>query len=92
LPARGHREIDLGEARGGALQRCFARFDGALELAFERVGGCPDGPPLLGIETGKGLQDFGERTRLAAEELGLDLLEAAFVCVRDFLETLPQRV
>jgi len=92
LPPARHREIDAAEARRRALELGLARFDGALELALQGIGGCPDRPSGLGVETRKGLQDFGERTSLAAQELRLELLEAAFVCVRDLGETLPQRV
>jgi len=62
-----------------------------LEVAFEGIRGSPDLFALLGVETGEALQDFGEGTRPTAQELGLDLLEASFVGVRDLLETLPQR-
>jgi len=49
-------------------------------------------PPRLRIETREGLQDFSESTSLATQELGLELLEPAFVGVRDLVETLPQRI
>jgi len=45
----------------------------------------------LGIERGEGLQEFSELTSLAAQELGLELLEPAFVRLRDLFQTLPQR-
>jgi hypothetical protein len=91
LAPAGHREIDRGQIRGRALERGFAVCDGTLELVLEGVGSSPDGPSLLGIETREGLQDLSEATSLTAQELGLDLLEAAFVRVRDLFETLPQR-
>jgi hypothetical protein len=92
LPAGGHREVHAGEARRRAFQLGFARLDGALQLALEGIGRGPDGPSCLGVETGEGLQDFGESTSLTAQDLGLELLEPSFVCARDLGEPGPQRV
>jgi len=62
-----------------------------LELSFEGIRCSPDFPSFLGIERGETFENIGEGTSLAAQELGLELLEASFVCVRDLFETLPQR-
>ncbi|HLQ58477.1 MAG TPA: hypothetical protein VK113_03100, partial [Gemmatimonadales bacterium] len=91
LAPAGHREIEPCERGGAALQIGLAPVDGALEVALQRVGLGADALARLRIETGKGLQDFSEGTSLAAQELGFELLETSFVCVRDLLETLPQR-
>jgi hypothetical protein len=91
LAPPGQREVDVGHSRGAALEIALALFEGALELALQRVGFPPDALARLGIETGKGLQDFGEGTSLAAQELDLELLEPACVGLRDLFETLPQR-
>jgi hypothetical protein len=87
----GHGEIDVGESRGAALQLALAVLDRTLELAFQRVGLTTDTLARLGVEPGKGLQNLGEGTSLAAQELDFELLETALVGVRDLLETLPQR-
>jgi hypothetical protein len=92
LAPAGHREIDAGQARRAALELALAGFDRLLELALEGVRRSPDLFALLGVETGDRLQDFGEGTILTPQELGLELLEPAFVGVRDLLETFPQRV
>jgi len=91
LRPAGHREVHRGETRGTALETALAVFDGLLELAFEGIRGSPDFPSRLGIERGETFENFGEGTSLAAQELSFDLLEAAFVGVRDLCETLPQR-
>jgi len=91
LAPAGQREIEPFERGGAALQIGLAPVDGALELALQRVGLGADAFARLRVETGKGLQDFSEGTSLAAQELGFELLETSFVCVRDLLETLPQR-
>ncbi len=87
----GQREIDVGERRGSALEIALTLFDSVLKLSFQGIRCSPDFPSRLGIERGKGLQDLSEGTSLAAQELDLELLEAAFVCVRDLFQTLPQR-
>jgi hypothetical protein len=74
------------------LERALAVLDGALELAFERVGLGADALARVRIETGEGLQDFSESTSFASQELGLELLEPSGVGAGDLLETLPQRV
>jgi hypothetical protein len=43
------------------------------------------------IKAGEGFEDFRKRASLAAQELGLELLEPALVRVRDLFQTLPQR-
>jgi hypothetical protein len=89
-PSR-HRAIDAGRRGRAALELEFTRFDSLFEVAFEGIRGSPDLFACLGVETGEGLQDFGEGTSLAAQELGFELLEASLVCVRDLPETFPQR-
>jgi len=91
LAPAGHREVYRAETRGAAFETALTVFDGLLELAFQGIRGSPDFPASLGIERGETFEDFGEGTSLAAQELGFELLEAALVCVRDLLETLPQR-
>src|SRR6266566_5260111 len=91
LRAAGHREVDVGDRRDAALEIALALFDGALELALQRVGGTAHALAFLGREAREGLQDFSEGAGLAAEELGLELLEPSFVRVRDLCETFPQR-
>jgi hypothetical protein len=91
LAPPGQREVDVRHGRRAALEIALALFDGALELALQRIRFTPDAFARLGVETGKGLQDFGEGTSLAAQELDLELLEPACVGLRDLFETLPQR-
>jgi hypothetical protein len=91
LAPAGQREVHRGERRRAALELALARFDRLLEVAFEGIRGSPDLFARFGVESGESLQDFGERTSLTAQELGFELLEASFVCVRDLLETFPQR-
>ena len=62
-----------------------------LEISFEGIRRSPDFPASLGIERGETFEDIGEGTGLAAQELGLELLETAFVGVRDLFEEFPQR-
>jgi len=87
----GHREVDIGDRRDAALEIALALFDGALELALQRVRGTAHALAFLGGEVRQGLQDFSEGAGLAAEELDLELLEPSFVRVRDLFETFPQR-
>jgi hypothetical protein len=91
LAAAGHRDIHIGERRGAALELELTRLDRLLELSFEGVRCSPDCPSSLGIERGETFENIGELTSLAAQELGFELLEASFVCVRDLCEALPQR-
>jgi hypothetical protein len=91
LGPAGQREIDVGERGGAALEFALTVFDRLLELTLQRVGLAADALAGLRVETGKGLQDFGEGTSLAAQELDFELLEPAFVCLRDLFQTLPQR-
>jgi len=91
LGPAGQREIDARERGSSALEIALTLFDRVLKLSFQGIRGSPDCPSTLGIERGKTFEDFGEGTSLAAQELGFELLEASFVCVRDLLETLPQR-
>jgi len=91
LPPAGHREVHGGETRGTALETALALFDGLLDLAFQGIRGSSPFPSSLGIERGEAFENFGEGASLAAQELNFDLLEAAFVGVRDLFETLPQR-
>jgi hypothetical protein len=74
------------------LQLELARFDGALELPLQGVGGAADPLPFLRGKARESLQDFGEGPGLAAEELSLELLKPPFVRVRDVVQTLPQRL
>jgi hypothetical protein len=89
-PAR-QREIDAGERCRGLFEALLALCDRAFELTLEGIRGRPDLFACIGVESGKGFQDFSEGTSLAAQELDLELLEPAFVGVRDLFETLPQR-
>ena len=92
LTAAGHREIDGGERCGSALELELTLCDRVLELSFEGIRCSADFPSFLGVERGETFENFGEGTSLAAQELDLELLEPAFVRVRDLFETLPQRV
>src|SRR3989441_787055 len=90
--AAGHGEIlALGGARG-ALQRALARRQRGFELALQGVGRPSDGLALLRLEGGERAQDTGERASFPAQDLGLELLEPAFVRLRNLGESLPQRV
>src|SRR5437867_12367056 len=91
LPAAGHREVDVGERRGATLEIALALFDGALEVVLQRVRSTAHALAFIGGEARERLQDFSEGAGLAAEELGLELLEPSFVRVRDLFETFPQR-
>jgi hypothetical protein len=88
----GHREVDIGEGGGAALELALAIFDRALEFPLQGVRGPANLSSCVRIETGEGLENIGEGTGLAAQELGFELLEPACVRVRDLFETLPQRV
>src|SRR5258705_4978034 len=92
LAARGHREIDGGERCGAALEIALASFDRLLQLSFQDIRCSADFSSFLGVERGETLEDFGEGTSLAAQELGFELLEAAFVGLRNLVQTLPQRI
>src|SRR2546425_5643264 len=89
-PAR-HGEIDIGETRRAALELTLTRFDSALELPLQGIRGAADFPACVGVEGGESFENIGEGAGLAAQELGFELLETAFVRVRDLFETLPQR-
>jgi hypothetical protein len=91
LAPSGHGAIEIGEIAGPALEGGLACRNRVLELALQRVGLTPDALARFRVETGEGLQDFSEGTSLAAQELDFELLEPSFVCVRDLVETLPQR-
>jgi hypothetical protein len=91
LPPARHGEVHGGETRSAALETALTVFDRLLELAFQGIRGSPDFPSILGIERGETLENLGEGTSVAAQELGFELLEASFVRLRDLLETLPQR-
>jgi len=91
LAPAGHREIDGGKRCGAALELELTLCDRVLELSFEGIRCSADFPSFLGFERGETFENFGEGTSLAAQELSFDLLEAAFVGVRDLCETLPQR-
>jgi len=87
----GHREIDGGERCGAALELELTLCDRVLKLSFEGIRCSAEFPSFLGVERGETFEDFGEGTTLAAQEFSFDILEAAFVGVRDLFETLPQR-
>ena len=89
-PAR-HGEVDVGQTRRAALELTLARFDGAFELPLQGIRGSADFPACVGVQRGESFENIGESTSLAAQELGFELLETAFVRVRDLFETLPQR-
>src|SRR5207237_2339648 len=91
LPSPGQREVHIREIRGPALQLALARLDGLFELALQRVRNATDPLAFHRIEARKGFEDFGESTGLTAQELDFELLEPAFVCVRDLFEAFPQR-
>ena len=92
LAAARQREIDAGQIRRALLETGLTRVDRALELALQRVGGAADALALVGLQSGEGLEDFGEGAGLAAQELGLELLEPAFIRLRNLVQTLPQRI
>jgi len=92
LAPPGHREIDGGERCGAALELELTLCDSVLKLSFQGIRGSADFPSFLGVERGDTFENFGEGTTLAAQEFSFDLLEAAFVSVRDLLEALPQRI
>jgi hypothetical protein len=58
---------------------------------LQRVGRAAHAFAGVGIEARESLQDFCEGSGLAAQELGLQLLEPAFVGLRDLFEPLAQR-
>jgi hypothetical protein len=91
LPPAGHGEIEIRETRRAALELTLASFDRALEVPLQGVRGTANLSSCVRIETGEGFENIGKRTSLAAQELGLELLEPALVCVRDLFETFPQR-
>jgi len=92
LRAPRHGEVNVGETRRAALELILTSFDRALEVPLQGVRGTANLSSRVRIETGEGFENIGQRTSLAAQELGLELLEPALVCVRDLFETLPQRV
>ena len=63
-----------------------------LELALQRVRLAADALALVGIQTREGFEDFGEGAGSASQELGLELLEPAFIRLRNLVQTLPQRI
>jgi len=91
LGPAGQREIDVGKRRGSALEIALTLFNRVLKLSLQGIRCPPDVPSSLGIERGETFENLGEGTSLSAQELSFDLLEAAFVGVRDLFETLPQR-
>ena len=92
LPASGHREIGAGERGGAALELELTRCDRRLKLMLQRVGRAAHAFAGVGIEARESLQDFCEGAGLAAQELGLELLEPAFIRLRNLFQTLPQRI
>ena len=92
LGAPRHREVELaGDARG-RLERPLVGRERLLELALQGVRGRAGGLALRRGELRDGREDLGERTALASQNFRLEVLEPAVVRLRDFLETLPQRV
>src|SRR5205823_5802529 len=73
-----------------AFQVALPRGEGCLELLLQGVGGAADLLLGGGLEPRQRGEDLGERAGLAPEDLGLEILEPAFVRLRDLLQTLPQ--
>jgi hypothetical protein len=91
LAPAGHGEIDVGERGGAALELALTLCERVLKLSFEGIRCSADFPSFLRVERGETFENFGEGTTLAAQELGLELLEPARVRLRDLLQALPQR-
>src|SRR5439155_24248290 len=61
-----------------------------LEVVLQGIGGAADLLLGGGLEPRQRREDLRERAGLAPEDLGLEILEPAFVRLRDLLQTLPQ--
>ena len=92
LGAGGHGEIDARHRGRAALQLLLARRDRALQLTLQRVGTAADALALVRPQVREGFEDFGEGAGFAPQELDLELLEPAFIRLRNLVQTLPQRV
>ena len=77
---------------GGAREVPLARRERFFQLALEDVRRSADRLAVGGVEFGERAEDLGEGTGLAAQDLRLEILEPAFIGLRNFAETLPQRV
>src|SRR5207249_6597090 len=70
----------------------LARGERRLEIALQGVRDAAHGLAVLRLKARHGGEDMGERAGLAAQDLGLELPEPAFIRLRNHGETLPQRV
>ena len=78
-----HGEIDARRGSGGAFELALAGRERPLEVVLQGVGGGADPLPGGRLEPRQRGEDFGERTGLTAEDLGLELREPALVRLRD---------
>ena len=94
LPAGAarHGQVQIPGGDGGALELALARGERRLEIALQGVRDAAHGLAVLRLEARHGGEDMGERAGLAAQDLGLELLEPACIRLRNLGETLPQRV
>ena len=90
--AARHREIDRPAGARGMGELTLARCERLFQLPLEGVRGPADRFAVGRLEPGKRTEDFGEGAGLASQDLRLEILENAFVSLRNCAETLPQRV
>src|SRR6185503_3177771 len=90
--AARHGEVHRPAGAGGARELALARRNRFFQLALEGVGRAADRLPVGGVELGERGEDLGEGAGFASQDLGLEILEPAFISLRNGAETLPQRL